>query len=833
MAAIVPHVGAAPFMEATSEPVPVAQLGRRAKRGKYVSRACHYCQRRKIKCAGGLPCTACALRRRPCIKTTEATESVSADAAHNQPREHDSQLLDRLAQVERQLEALRTQAGFIGDNGSDSEGSHADEAHGRGSQSESSMPCDLSGAHAVPVSPLSLHKERSPTVRGAAFLGETSLAHALDRIEGELNASGAPSAPCAAAKDARHQVPMLQDGLQGTSNHLKSNFIQRALLAHQVTLDRKCWDHVLDTFIDEVHILYPALHLPSLSSFYVQLWETRFLLPVEHDSQPSYDARIKVAQIFLCLAIGTCVTSTRMNTDKGKHASGWSLYSVAMDIIGNALEMRERASPLLALQTLLLILIYLFRLDTPERGEPYMALAVCTCHQLGIHRARVLDRMLAFEDEMYRRVWWSIYVLDRRYALWTGRPFLTQDYNIDASMPRNIDDVWLSTYMTDSRRSSQLDEEIRAHLLEQHWTPIPYLCIMSKYSRILSKVWEIIYGVDSHRSPCSRFTYEYLEALISDFECSLPQEYRLSTQDSCKSLIKDGEWKRLKHGMLITMRITNLRLLIRTPTLQMGSSPVQEHIANEVRCIQLSHAIIDMFTWIPADYRQFMFPFIHYLANATILSLTLQINRPQWKETYGPSTIKAAQRLSKYCTKTWVSGNTIRSVRRLNQMVTAVFGQDEEMSLDPTGDTLAGLVQEIHPTLSREGFIPEILDHTNSVSLQPPVHASGNRSPLDWQLNSTSNMIGMPSDSTMEAGQIGQGQGLGLTETSPGLADMTMIDFEFEEMLQRTANNSATLGGDMAVDLGDEVELGLLPGSFGAGMEAFSAHCFKAMFGAF
>ncbi|CAK7200178.1 hypothetical protein SEUCBS139899_002869 [Sporothrix eucalyptigena] len=53
---------------------------KRMKRGKYISRACTSCQRRKIKCEGGDPCAQCVARRRPCVSVPRSSAGSSQHA---------------------------------------------------------------------------------------------------------------------------------------------------------------------------------------------------------------------------------------------------------------------------------------------------------------------------------------------------------------------------------------------------------------------------------------------------------------------------------------------------------------------------------------------------------------------------------------------------------------------------------------------------------------------------------------------------------------------------------------------------------------------------------
>src|SRR6266511_5034433 len=102
--------------------------------------------------------------------------------------------------------------------------------------------------------------------------------------------------------------------------------------------------------------------------------------------------------------------------------------------------------------------------------------------------------MHVFENEMFRRLWWCIYVLDRRLALETGRPFLIQDVNVDTALPLKLGEAWLNTHRESTKTSKELKVEIQMEISREPVTPMPYLTAMIRYSKVVGKVWEALYG---------------------------------------------------------------------------------------------------------------------------------------------------------------------------------------------------------------------------------------------------------------------------------------------------------------------------------------------------
>lgn len=62
------------------------------------------------------------------------------------------------------------------------------------------------------------------------------------------------------------------------------------------------------------------------------------------------------------------------------------------------------------------------------------------CIELGLHRRDALFKALPDDEERSSAVnlFWSIYVLDRRWSFGTGMPFAIQDSDIDPTLPEPV-----------------------------------------------------------------------------------------------------------------------------------------------------------------------------------------------------------------------------------------------------------------------------------------------------------------------------------------------------------------------------------------------------------
>lgn len=87
-----------------------------------------------------------------------------------------------------------------------------------------------------------------------------------------------------------------------------------------------------------------------------------------------------------------------------------------------------------------LLVLYHLRSAT-SHGLWYMiGLAMRTCIDLGLHRKANTAHLDPFTTQLRRRLFWSVYYLERAISLSLGRPFSINDRQIDIDLPLDVDD---------------------------------------------------------------------------------------------------------------------------------------------------------------------------------------------------------------------------------------------------------------------------------------------------------------------------------------------------------------------------------------------------------
>lgn len=199
--------------------------------------------------------------------------------------------------------------------------------------------------------------QKPPKAPVSTFSGETSIAHTLDQVEGHLAHIGGAYQDRDSATTSQTARALLPPSPVSHRDDISGDwekfYIREVLGKFNIEPDRPRWDEFLDTFCEEIHILYPMVHLPTLRLNYLGMWN-KYLLS-DHELAGD-NHRFTIAQLWICLAIGRCTQSPRLYGEDGRHSAGWSFYDAAMHLFGDLLtSFQECSSPILVLQTLVLI----------------------------------------------------------------------------------------------------------------------------------------------------------------------------------------------------------------------------------------------------------------------------------------------------------------------------------------------------------------------------------------------------------------------------------------------------------------------------------------------
>jgi hypothetical protein len=174
-----------------------------------------------------------------------------------------------------------------------------------------------------------------------------------------------------------------------------------------------------------------------------------------------------------------------------------------------------------------------------------LALAISHAYPLGRHRSQTdIPGMDPSVTEMSRRVWWCLYILDRRLAIEGGHLFLISDRDVDTPLPR-LSDGDLGVIETKSTRPTSLQPEASSGP-----TPILYFIAMAEYLKVPGKVWEAVYSAGTGSNPNPSLC-EHLETLLFGVQNQIPPMFRYRPQAGPNGQPATAPWWLIKQQSLM------------------------------------------------------------------------------------------------------------------------------------------------------------------------------------------------------------------------------------------------------------------------------------------
>ncbi|OTB04097.1 hypothetical protein M426DRAFT_59204 [Hypoxylon sp. CI-4A] len=188
-------------------------------------------------------------------------------------------------------------------------------------------------------------------------------------------------------------------------------------------------DRLLHTYYGATHIMIPLLHWPTLQHQVEELYQNTTDLqrvPISWHSM-----------FFAILAMGS-LFSNDPDTERNLRASQFLEAARSLtDPWNNDFDLDN-------VRAALLISLVLNEMNLKSAAWTWLGSAVRSAQDLSLH-LEVAGIHSRVEADMRRRVWWTIYVVDRTLSVELGRPFMIDDADCDVVLPEAVDDHFLHT----------------------------------------------------------------------------------------------------------------------------------------------------------------------------------------------------------------------------------------------------------------------------------------------------------------------------------------------------------------------------------------------------
>ncbi|KAJ5605979.1 hypothetical protein N7510_008760 [Penicillium lagena] len=186
---------------------------------------------------------------------------------------------------------------------------------------------------------------------------------------------------------------------------------------------------ILETYFKRLHLRYPFLDRKELWRLHGERWR----LARTKREKLSQSDRFAIFKLNLVYAIGATMIQI---SDKYAGTPPERFYSDALQYVPTMCEARSVQN----IEAMLLLVVYHLR-TASSHGMWYMiGLAMRTAIDLGLHRKANEINMHPFTVQMRRRLFWTVYYLERVVCMSLGRPFSISDRHIDLDLPVDVDD---------------------------------------------------------------------------------------------------------------------------------------------------------------------------------------------------------------------------------------------------------------------------------------------------------------------------------------------------------------------------------------------------------
>ncbi|KAL2427044.1 hypothetical protein ABEF95_007372 [Exophiala dermatitidis] len=252
-------------------------------------------------------------------------------------------------------------------------------------------------------------------------------------------------------------------------------------------------------------------------------------------------------QILLIFAYGQMYSVNQWSGTDGP--PGFSYFKHALWLLPDI----HQEGSILFVEVLGLLAPYLQNLNRRDAAFLYIGLAVRMAISLGLHQEVDESGMDMVEREHRRRVWWSVYSMDRILSVKSGNPISIHDEDIDVALPAPIPGV---------------DPDLSPPRVVAHYTQL---------SRILGRIGESIYRKKSRSGTSLLASVQSIMNDLSEWLKHVPSELQIDFTALNGPLSREAVSTFLHYYQCINMTARPLLLYViqsRLEALANGTAPV-------------------------------------------------------------------------------------------------------------------------------------------------------------------------------------------------------------------------------------------------------------------
>ncbi|KAK4861357.1 hypothetical protein LT330_004273 [Penicillium expansum] len=398
--------------ESSRQTSPASRDHNPRKRGRT---ACTRCKTRKQKCDNEYPtCSNCLKAGVPCDKS-----SVRED--QDRQNDYTRSLEERVMFLERKLvESDRSSDhNAIATNTASSlfspQGSHTT-PHTTTSGFDNNPVREIVGLLALSPSEAPAYVGSSSGLSLAADLGEMVQTSVWNQFISRMQQKTSTAANNSLNKTGQVHGPSEQPS--ATQIRDRPTRMEDLLPANVEPPTDEMGTRILETYFTRLHSRYPFINRKQVWQIHADRWR---LAKIKREDLTRSD-QFAIFKLNLVYAIGATMLRR--------------FYTAALQHVPTMCEARSVDN----IEAMVLLVVYHLR-TASSHGMWYMiGLAMRTAIDLGLHRKAYETNMDPFTTQMRRRLFWTVYYLERVVSMSLGRPFSISDRHIDLDLPLEVDD---------------------------------------------------------------------------------------------------------------------------------------------------------------------------------------------------------------------------------------------------------------------------------------------------------------------------------------------------------------------------------------------------------
>ncbi|EMD01091.1 hypothetical protein BAUCODRAFT_144662 [Baudoinia panamericana UAMH 10762] len=740
------------------------QPQQRSKRNRYISIACNECKRRKIKCNGQTPCQRCGNLQLECIYAPNCCNGFRDTQEYREMAGIIVALQEQVNMLYADLSSLRAQLGQAPppplQQAPQPPPQPAPIQHTPQPQQQSNAAIDpslqssafspparggLTIAQAVagaPVASMSTPTAR-PHSRQQSFRGPTSAEFNFDVAKSSLQTMGITDRNgegSGSGNQTADPSPMGSPRARTNANQFLTAYHASKDPLWSITQEEAM--RLCNVYEDEMGLMYPVLDITKVVTHATKLY--RFMdaahrTGLMQQGMPGADAieDDDTNVLKMVLANGLTVEAS------GRSDTGKRLFEYVQPATENLL---LGSVGVKGIRLLILTAMYQFLSDNEGTSWRIIGVAARLCIELGLHRRETYEAM---QDESERAettlLFWSIYVLDRRWSFGTGMPFALQDADIDPHLPKPED------------RS-------------------PYLMAMIGYSAIGSKVWRAVAATSAPGAGTgiNAEDMNYLDYQVIQWHRQIPVHLRFEHPSQVGRLstpigpAASRAANRLR--ILLYLRANQMRILIYRPVLHSATS-IMQHREQAQTVVDVAKDTVRVLTHINQTsdlYRSSQVMFNAFLTSAlAVLFLAVSHTPALFAENVREEFYMALDLVRGFSKGSWIGKRLWKTIRVLKEV-------GPKLGL-PIKDTGAGAHKQPQQHL-RQDSTTQSHQKLEELDMDPSRSAAVAMAGLAGHNVDEFALFGNGNNGTATAQQWATAQGTGSSTSPDGMAnDLTSL----------------------------------------------------------